>query len=321
MSIQTSIIPKTVDLSTETDNSYISYPKIGSVKKLTFGKEAFNSLGLLDLRTSVLEANSSITGATDDFEDIFTDENGLLNTVNTTDTTSNYDTNYKLYKNPSLIETTITALATGTTAHGSSFEFRSAKSQIFSGFSFKSYTDNTDQIQISVNDVLVYTGPSISYSWHGYYTVNLNINLSQNDVVKVSLKYNGGLFNTRTGYTYPPNSNFYNSGISGLADLSGNSLSFKNYDNNTPSNKQITLNYNKGNPKSLYFMPYSSNTGTDEIGDVTLSLYTDTTLLGEFNPYQIYEGLTLPSTPNKAVINQKDTSISKITKYVLLIED
>jgi len=316
MSIQTSIIPKSVDLSTETDKKYIDYTPIsGTTKKITFGQEAFNNLGLLNLRTTVLEANSSITGATDDFEDIFTDSDGLLNTVNTTDTTSSYDDSNNLYYNPSMTTGVYNTFNAGSATSYDQVEFKSIiDNLLITTIKLRVNYSASGVINIRKNGNIVKTIPSKSYSVNTYATIDVNVLLNTNDVLRLD-----GAPIFRAVYGMPVNSIITNTSARTFADM--NTINYSIIDETTPTNKEIVLTYNKANPKGLYFMPYSSDTGTNEVGDVTLSLYTDTTLLGEFNPYQIYEGLTLASTPNKAVINQKDTSISKITKYVLLIED
>jgi len=307
MSIQTTIIPQKVDLSKSVDGSNIDYIN----KKLTFGKQAYNSLGLLNLRASVLEANDSITGVTNNFSDIFATNNGLLNTVNISTTTSNYDAGNKLYNNNK--------------ANFSNFQFGSyvdvAKNIYFrakmNGISinqlrFQSANTITTVIEIKVNGVLTKTIPSQQYAKYGWYTLDIYQDLNLNDVIEINAP-SGNLF----FYTNSIQTNDY---ISYYIRAPTGATLYISYTLPAPANKQIGLNYNKSNPKFLYFMPYSSEIKADEIGDVTLSLYTGTTLLGEFNPYQIYNGLNLATTPDKAVINQADTAISKINRFVLFIE-
>jgi len=302
MTIQTTIIPQKVDLSTTTDGKYISYPKISGINKLTFGKEAFNSLGLLDLRATVLENNDSITGATNNFSDIFTTNTGLLNTVNTTDTTSLYDNNNYLYNNKKLVTYEDTTTYLSDSLQDGDIEY--LKNFVITGGVVTSIVvsakSNNGSLRVRIR--YNYDDATTSETWSGYITSSYaDYSFGTSDINKTVLSVDVGFaaYNIDSGRINDVKLSYYN----GVDET------------------KISLNYNKANPKGLYFIPYSSEIGTDEIGDVTISLYTGTTLLGTYNPYQIYEGLTLASTPDKAVINQKDTSLSKISKYVLLIQE
>ena len=89
----------------------------------------------------------------------------------------------------------------------------------------------------------------------------------------------------------------------------------------TPSQKEIYLNFTKSfNPSSVYLAVFDSQNDmtTDEIGDVTFELTDGTNTTGELTPFEIHT-IALPATPTKIIIHQKDTAVSKIAKYVLLL--
>jgi len=314
------------DLTSVVDGTTIEYKDINettSTKKLTIGDLIIKKLAEGELRATVLEANASLTGATTSLEDIMSDADGLLNTVTTATTTSVYDVTNKLYKNPTVTETEVTTLVTGTNQNREFVGFSSKKEVIFSKLKYVAKNGGTGTIKFYKNgqtlSLAYYTYPSATYVSGTTYEIDLNIPLAINDTIYIEHEVDASFeISTITSYT----TNDYISDYSSfkLSTKSGNSLSFKEIDETEPLEKVISLTYNKSNPTALYFMPYSSSTGVADVGDVTIKLYKDATLLGTYDAFTLYNGLTLAETPNKAVITQADTSLSKIYQYVLLIE-
>ena len=87
----------------------------------------------------------------------------------------------------------------------------------------------------------------------------------------------------------------------------------------TPQEKQLWIKYDKPKPQAVYLALYSGAFQEDEIGDVYFYFTDGTNNSILMNPWTIYSNLNLSFTPTHVVIVQKDTTVSKISKYVLLI--
>lgn len=303
MGVTTTIIPFQFD-ETAFKNEVVSQVSNGILKL-----EATT-----DLRFAVLETAGSVDVASDNFSDIFSDSDGLLNTVDEVNTTSQYNNTNKEYLN--LVDVSLSIPDEGT-GFASAFGYKSKKEHYLSGF-FSYQTNSNVTVKLFINDIeqesqfITDATPSTG----GYIYFAKPYKISENDVVKVT----GARCYIHNSNDYPLND--YIEKETGLSTLYGrpNLSMISKWVISELGNTKIHLNYNKAKPTALYFVPFSSN-NSDDVGDTEIELFNGATSLGVYQPFTIYNGLTLADTPDKMVITQKDTSKSKINKFVLIIED
>ena len=297
MGVTTTIIPQQINLDDQVDKTFIDYKTVGTDKKITLGKKSINSLAHLDLRATILEVNASITGATQNFSDIFSDADGLLNTVSTGDTTAIYDATNDNYNNENITTPTLSEYTTNTTyelvgnlptsdelVNKVVVRLRNGNSlNVFCKLTYK-YTDTT------ISDVL---GSTTSYDYVDVAYTNPNPTKTVTSI-DLYLKVDNG----SAGYLSKPTIYYTD-----------------------PAEKVIYLTYDKANPKSFYGALYSGSTDSEDIGDVDIELYDATdTLLATFTPFTLYTDLSFATDPTYIILRQNDTEISKISKFVFLIE-
>lgn len=330
MGVTTTFIPQEINLDDQVDKTFIDYKTVGTNKKITLGKKSINSLALLDLRATILEVDASITGATENFSDIFSDANGLLNTVSTGDTTAIYDaTNENYYNGYEYTGTTQTYSNTQPTENTltSSFYFESLKEMLFVSLKFKAAATRTGTIQISKNGVVVETIPSATYTDGVEYTLTLTnpLYLEIGDGVKLN-SVGGSLFSiivASPGYSENPyiTGNVANFTLTKNVDGTDHVFTFEDDLIKVYYEKEIYLTYDKANPHSFYGALYSGSTDSEDIGDVDIELYDATdTLLATFTPFTLYTDLSFATDPTYIILRQNDTESSKISKFVFLIE-
>jgi len=319
MTIQTTIIPQKIDLSKSVDGSNIDYIN----KKLTFGKEALDSLGLLELTATLLESSSAINASTDKIYDIFTQNTGLLNSVDTSGTTSVFEELGNYYRN--YTQPKIYVYGSGAKSQSTKISFRAKQDFLFLSFKWNcnlgNFTNTTAQINIFKNGVIQETIPNTQYYTNTYYinTLTKPISVNNNDYIEITATFNGNsayIFN----HTASSSVNNYIENYDGNNLISGNYI-YIQLPPTQPTDKVIKINYNISKPNSFYCSLYSSATESNEIGDVDIEFYdVNDTLLGTYQPFTINETLNFSVTPNYILLRQKATELSKISKYIFLIE-
>ena len=303
MGVTTTIIPFQFD-ETAFKNEVVSQVSNGILKL-----EATT-----DLRFAVLETAGAVDVASDNFSDIFSDSDGLLNTVDEVNTTSQYDSTKKEYSD--LVDVSV-SIPDDRNGSESAFGYKSKKEHYLSGF-FTHLLDPNVTVKLFINDIeqesqfIADATPLTG----GYIYFAKPYKISENDVVRVT----GARCYIHDSNDYPLND--YIEKETGLSVLYGRQTTslIAKWMISELRNTEIHLNYNKAKPTALYFIPFSGN-NSDDVGDTEIELFNGVTSLGVYQPFTIYNSLTLADTPDKMVIKQKNTNVSKINKFVLIIED
>ena len=328
MAIKPTIIPQKIDLSKSVDGVTIDFKKVlGSDSedlKLQLAKAFLKDIAEHNLRITSLEVNAGISGADDEISDIFETAEGIKNTVDTTNTTSVYDSSNKVYMNPGYPGTTLTYANTHGTGSGTivtatdeiTFTNIGTKPlQIYRIYIKKLESGSNVTYTIKdTNNTVIETKTITATSQ--FMTIELDNPYeflpNQQTTVHITATYFAKYYGCNREY----DSNILQVTAQGYDPIT---IYFHQAELTNPSEKKIYINYDKPTPQAVYLALYSGAFQEDEIGEVYFYFTDGTNNSILMRPWTIYNNLNLSFTPTHMVIVQKDTAVSKISKYVLLI--
>jgi hypothetical protein len=260
-----------------------------------------NSIALRDLLlfNTALNMLNNATGTYASFLDIFSSNTGVNSTVDTGNTTSDYDTTNGVYLNKNVFF--------------DATEYNTP-SDTYVLYLDKNYSD------VIISDVSFYaesywtTDPTVTATVKVVFTYT-DTTIEEIEIITI------GAYTKYTAINPFPNKTISNLKIYSKRNQPKGHNRVKNisYIHGPITQKEIHLNYDKANPTNIYCSLFSDETTSNNIGDCEIEFYTDTTLLGTYDPHTLYIGLSFATTPNKVIIKQKNTELSEINRFVLFI--
>lgn len=327
MGVNVTVIPSDIDLADEVDQTSIDYQTTGDKtdKVLTVSKGMIERMAANDLRLNILEVATAVSGATSDFSDIFSDTDGLLNTVDAGNTTSVYDATNDYYENISVTAGSLTTTQAGNATSGE-FTYLGTKdiyAKTWSAYS-TSYSGTTTLTITNEDDggSVVFTGAK-TFGSGGASIQTWTINKTLEAGVNYKFAWSGtSTLSKRTGDTLPSAAYFDFAGTAAALVPYNTGNAMFTWDLIETVETDLSLNYNKGKPANVYLYLWSADDSEEDIGTCTFELINTGTseTTGDLNPFEI-TALNMTDIPDQLLIKQTDVERSKIFKYVLLVEE
>ena len=257
----------------------------------------FNALEILEqLR---LMDNASLSYNTVNFLDIFSDENGLNNSVDTSNTSSNYNDTNEYYENTLTYDNPNNS-QTKSTSYVTAKNYDLSGNPVLIDYAFFSLRIEASMHNATIQVTFTYednttssdTQTNGSDSWHNYSISNPNPN---DNVKNVEFEIKSSSVNS---YAYSNDQKI---------------IGFE------ATNTEIYLNYDKSELTDFYLDLFSDETSDTDIGDVTFQFTDGNDTSSEYNAQTNYNNISLGWTPTQLIIKQNDAESSIISKFVLFV--